>query len=280
MSPQLFTVNGTAQGIITLADTAGFKTKQVAYLTKSLTPALAVQVMRVLSPTMLIVGTVGSSPAQWKPLDISAYTVVSGASIGAQEQNKNNIPSDDHYTAIYESDPTVADRVIWVDKYGQFYDKDNPLPIAFDGTISVGNVTIQDDGGDELQINPDGSINVVIGTAGTGIVINASNDISSVASAVTTSLVTYTVPVGKTAALQKIDVSGENIAKYDVFVNGIRVDTKRTYFSGPINEVFDFRSFPASGLSLVAGDIVLVKVLHNRPYVANFEGRIQVVQFG
>lgn len=120
--PQSFTSNGTTHGIITVADTTGFKVKQTAYLTKTATDPLPVQVKRVISSTKLVVGSVDNKIALWVPLDISAYTVLSGAAVGAEEQNKNNIPGDDHYRAIYESDPTCADRVLQVDKYGRAID--------------------------------------------------------------------------------------------------------------------------------------------------------------
>lgn len=160
--PRAFIASGTAQGVITLADTAGFKTKQVAYLSSSTIPApLAVQVKRVLSPTKLIVGAVDNKIASWKPLDISAYTVVTGAVIGAEEQNKNNVPTDDHYSAVYESDPTVADRVVFVDKYGNFYDDTNPLPIIFDGTVTIGTIQIEGPSGNILDPASDGSVKTI-----------------------------------------------------------------------------------------------------------------------
>lgn len=135
--PQSFTANGSAQGLVTVLDTAGFKTKQVAYLKNNTIPnPLAVQVKRVLSPTQLIVGAIDNKIAQYISLDISAYTVVSGASIGAEEQNKNNVPSDDHYSAIYESDPTIADRVVPVDQYGNIISQNNPLPTQPVGSAS------------------------------------------------------------------------------------------------------------------------------------------------
>lgn len=135
--PQAFAANGTPQGFITLADTRGFRTKQVAYLKSSTLPtAIPVQVKRVLSPTVLVVGRVDNKIASWQPLDISTYTVLSGAVIGAEEQNKNAVPTDDHYSAIYEGDPVVADRVIEVDQYGDFYDADNPMPVSVVGSAA------------------------------------------------------------------------------------------------------------------------------------------------
>lgn len=178
VSPQPLAANGTALGLIIVADTAGFRTKQVAYLKSNSLPNLPVQVKKVLSPTMLVVGAVDQKISSWKPLDISGYTVADGASIGAEEQPRTALPpTDDHYQASWESDPVVADRVIFVDKYGRFYDNSNPLPIAFDGTVSIGRVRITSkdndaspdtthssvriggtDGTSEVNVHPDGSL--------------------------------------------------------------------------------------------------------------------------
>ena len=127
--PTPFTANGTAKGVITLADTAGFKTKQAVFLKSNTQPFLELQVKRVLSKTVLIVGPNDNRIATWTPSDISAYTTADAATIGAAEQDKNNIPEKDHYAAVYESDPTVADRTVDVDKYGNFYDSANPKPV-------------------------------------------------------------------------------------------------------------------------------------------------------
>lgn len=138
VSPQLFILDASATGLITLADTIGFKVKQVAYIRSNTLPApLAVQVKRVISRTMLIVGPVDQKIATWLPLNLSAYTVASGAVIGAEEQKKNDIPEGDHYSAIYEADPTVADRVIGVDPYGDFYTHKNPFPVIPGGSQIV-----------------------------------------------------------------------------------------------------------------------------------------------
>lgn len=141
VAPQSFTLDGTTDGLVTIGDTAGFRVKQVAYL-KNNTSSLAVQVKRVLSVTQLIVGYVDQKIATWPKLDISVYTVASGAQIGAESQDKSNIPRDDHYRTVYESDPVLADRMVFVDKYGRYYDYNNPFPIIFDGTVTVGNVKV------------------------------------------------------------------------------------------------------------------------------------------
>lgn len=123
VTPKSFTQNGDAYGLINLADTAGFKVKQIAYLQSNTQPKLQVQVKKVLSRTQLIVGTVNNAQiGQWPNLNISAYTLADGAAIGAPEQDKNNIKPDDIEVATYESDPTVARRNVLVDKYGVIID--------------------------------------------------------------------------------------------------------------------------------------------------------------
>lgn len=295
--PQALTANGNQFGLVTVADVAGFKVKQSAYLKNTAGTILAVQVKRVISPTQLIVGLIDNKLSSWPPLDITSWTVVSGATIGAEEQDKNNIPEIDHYKAIYEADPTVADRVIWVDKYGNFYDQDNPVPIIFDGSINVGNVRItacDDDPlpGDkhssirisdcvnDLKINTDGSINVIVQPipSTNAQIISKYNEIAAVPSGSTVQIITYTVPVLKQAVLQRVFVSGENIGRYDLLINNIIQDRIRTMFGADLSQNFDFTSGNDSGLLLNSGDIVKIQVFNPRPYIGDFNARIQVLE--
>lgn len=134
-----------------------------------------------------------------------------------------------------------------------------------------------------IDINdPEGSGNninvaeVSIGASRTSI--NEYNEVLSVASGSTTTVVTYMVPGSKTNVLERISVSGENIALYTVLLNGVPFDTQRTYFGGALNTQFEFTSLGNLGTILNPGDIISVTVLHNRPSAANFEGRIQMTQ--
>jgi hypothetical protein len=274
-----FTANGTAFGVVTIADTIGFKTKQIIYLSASGLPTCTAQVKRVISPTQLIVGPIDGRVETNDFIDLSLYTVALDASIGAAEQSKNNIPDKDHYVAIYESDPIVADRVIPVDPYGNYYDANNPVPVALSETLQIGNVSIVE-GGNTVKVNPDGSINVVVESVPVSgqVVVSTYNEIVAVPSGSTTQLVTYTVPPSSQAVLQRCPVSGDNIARYDLLINGITQDTLRTMFGGDLTQTFDFTSGNDSGLLLHAGNIVKIQVLHNRPYLGTFEGRIQVLQ--
>lgn len=283
VSPQALTADGSAQGLVQLADTAGFYTKQIACLKGTALPDKIVQVKRVLSPTLLIVGTNDGRIASWLPLDITGYTLASGATIQAGLQDRTALPPEkEHYSAIYESDPVVADRIVQVDKHGNFYDKNNPMPIIFDGTVSIGDVAIVDpDNGNHIKVNSDGSINVIVEDRPSPniVVVSTYNEIVAVPAGATSTIVTYTVPVGKQAILQRCPVSGDNVARYDLQINGASEDTLRTMFGGDLTGQFDFTSGNESGLVLNPGDIITVSVIHQRPFPGTFEARIQVVEF-
>lgn len=146
---------------------------------------------------------------------------------------------------------------------------------ADDDSIKIGNTS----SGPFLNINPDGSINVnVITGSGTATYRNIYTEASSVVSGATTSIGIYTVPSGKTGILQRIEVSGENIAAFKVLVNGSPIAKKRTFFGNSLNEVFEFIGDSEDGYPLTTGDIVLVQVLHNRPDPGDFNSRIQILE--
>lgn len=131
------------------------------------------------------------------------------------------------------------------------------------------------DGTDLLAINPDGSIDVVIGEDTDESHINEFNEVLAVSNGVDTDLITYTVPIGETLFLSRIDVSGENIARFEVQLDTDVIARKRTYFSGPLNETFDFTQSGKRGYQINAGKVIKVKVLHGRPMAGDFEARIQ-----
>lgn len=111
-------------------------------------------------------------------------------------------------------------------------------------------------------------VNVINNVITPGTLVNTFNTASSVASATLTTIVTRTVT--QNSILKKCSVSGENIAKYDVVLNGSVISSKRTYFGGSLNVDFDFED----GIPLVNTDVILVRVIHSRPSVANFNGNI------
>lgn len=98
---------------------------------------------------------------------------------------------------------------------------------------------------------------------------NVFGEVSAVASGATVSVVTHTVPVGKTFLLELVEFSGENIADYELFVDGVKQAKKRTYFSGALSGEFFF-----GALTVTSGKVIDLKVENFRPSSADFEGRI------
>lgn len=283
VAPQLFTSDGGQYGVIKVGNATGFKVKQKVVIVAVGQETLQLQIKRIIGPDTITLGpfpTTQNTNTLTARTDLRQYTIAASAYIYAEEQDKPKLKPDDILQAVYDQEPTVAFRNVLVDRFGDYYGEGNPLPIAFDGTISVGNVTIQDDDGDELEINPDGSINVNVVIADTGNTVKSFyGEANAVPSGAETTIVQYMVPMLYSAAsLFRISVSGENVGRYRVFLNDAVIDTRRTYYGGSFNEMFDFLTVPGEGLPLKPGDILAVKILHDRPQIGNFQGRIQVLE--
>ena len=157
-------------------------------------------------------------------------------------------------------------------------------------TATIGNVDVAIDAGggdniaisdgvDTMTVNPDGSINVALVGMPVYEPIFTYNAVAGVAANVTTNLISYTMPGGKNGYLQKVYISGENIAKYTVRVNGAIIDVARTYFGQSLDKCLEYASGTSNlGYELSAGDVVLVQVLHTRPSLAEFNARIQILE--
>lgn len=139
-------------------------------------------------------------------------------------------------------------------------------------------VTIGDPDDDILDIQPDGSIIVKPGVNTNLSGLKKYNEVTAVANGVETVVVTHTAIVGRTTYLQKVYVSGDNMAKYRVKLNGTTIETARTYFGGEIDREIPFDGDKNPGLPLTVGDIVTVTVEHDRPDSADFNGRIQYLE--
>lgn len=106
------------------------------------------------------------------------------------------------------------------------------------------------------------------------VVKNFYGEALSVATSVLTSIVSHTVPVGKTFELNYIEVSGGNIAKFTVLRDTATIGKKVTYWCD-FNQEFKF-----GGLEFAAGEKIEVKVIHERSASADFEARINGVERG
>jgi hypothetical protein len=287
--PQAFTANGGVSGKVTIADTRKFIVGHIVLVKSSTQPTLTLKVKRIVSTTEMYVGP-EKEPIQVRT-DLSAYLTADTASVEANEQNRPSVPEQEIERNTYAEEPAVARRTLLVDQLGNPIDDGNPLPVQVDTTVNIGDVriTAQDndpnpgnlhssvrisDGIDELAINPDGSINVVIPPGAGGIPVNEFNEIASVLAGVLTTILTYTVPAPYGGSLFRVEVGGNNVATYEVWINGTVEARVRTWFGTSLTQVCEFSS-GASGFQLFTGDVIEVKVLHNRPYVGDFEARLQ-----
>lgn len=93
--------------------------------------------------------------------------------------------------------------------------------------------------------------------------------VTSVANATLTTIVSFTVPVSRKLILDRVEVSGDNKARYQVEIGGSVNAVKRTYWCD-FNEDFEWDRF-----ELTAGTLIRVQVEQNsRPDTGDYEARI------
>ena len=107
------------------------------------------------------------------------------------------------------------------------------------------------------------------GAGGIQANLNIYGEANSVPSLDTVVVASYIVPVGKILQLLSIEFTGCNIANYEVHLATVKNATRRTWFGGDLSGDFIF-----SGLEILAGEKVELKVNNFRPEVSDFEGRI------
>lgn len=163
--PQLFTVDGGQYGVIKVASAAGFKVKQRVVVQASTQPTLQLQVKRVIGSDTIIVGDIPTKQGEQSLThrkDLSAYTVLLGAFVFAEEQDKNKIKPDDIWQAIWRQEPGTTIGVEIDDQYGNAIDSvrdSNGLNrLAVDGQFHAEvdvQVDVDVDGFYDATTNPD-----------------------------------------------------------------------------------------------------------------------------
>jgi hypothetical protein len=143
VSPQLFIVDGGTDGLVTVGDTSLFKVKQEIIIAADTLQNLDnLEIKKIVDSTTMYVGPKGGSINA--RINISAYTVFLNAKIFANEQKRPSIPFEEFTRAVYDEEPVVANRTISVDKYGEYYTIDNPLPVQLsNGSVNIGTVNAE-----------------------------------------------------------------------------------------------------------------------------------------
>jgi len=138
------------------------------------------------------------------------------------------------------------------------------------------------DGVEELEINPDGSINVnIVNTSVVPEIVRpVFNKITSVVDSIRSSIVSHTASLTKQTYLQFISVSGNNIADYELEINSSVIDERNTYFGGPLSEQFEFNAYSENGMLITPGQKIEVFSTHYRSDLGDFSSRIQILEVG
>jgi hypothetical protein len=292
--PRNFTADGSVSGQVTLASVDGFYLGQTVIIKSNTKPAISLQVVGVISPSNVVLGPL---LVENQVSDLSTYLVSDNATIAANDQIRPTIPWQTYTRSVYEELPINAIRTYLINGVSGPVTKDNPLPVAVAGSnISLnGDVYVKltdkmntptqgdvadavqiGDGNYRLKINPDGSIPTTQeNPQGAQTTVNKYNEVSIVPD-IQTDVVSYTVPANKTSIIERVTGSGQNLARFDLFVNASVIDTQRNYY-GNFNVAFNFMS-SGMGYKLNAGDVVTLKVTQSQsdPYL--FSGRLQVTE--
>jgi hypothetical protein len=133
VEPRSFVLDGTNNGLITVASTSGIFVKQKVIILSNTQPAKHFEVKRVYSNTEFVVGQAGDINSF---SDMTAYTIAESAHMYAKEQSRPSIPDKEYERAVYAEEPIVAKRVLPVDTLGRPYDANNPLPVEF-GNVDI-----------------------------------------------------------------------------------------------------------------------------------------------
>lgn len=133
--PQLFTVDGTADGVLKVVYSGFFKVKQqIIIRSNTQGPTTDLEIKRITDVNTIEVGPKGKIDQR---ADLTAFTVAGGAVIFANEQHRPLIPQEEVIRAVYEEEPVVAYRVIGVDQNGNTvnWSEDGLVPQEFDDVV-------------------------------------------------------------------------------------------------------------------------------------------------
>jgi len=90
-----------------------------------------------------------------------------------------------------------------------------------------------------------------------------------------TTVVSLTANVDEPIYLRKVSGSGDNKGTYHVYIDGVRKNTKRSWWTD-FNVEFDFSS-ANGGIYVVAGSTVTIKVINDSNSAETFDGSIGYV---
>lgn len=99
--------------------------------------------------------------------------------------------------------------------------------------------------------------------------VNEYNEVTLVASNARTSIVTYTVPIGKEFYLKRVEFATGNVSTIELEIDAI-IEAKAYTWWTSFNNSFQFDD----GIKIIGGKKIELFGEHNRPTVCSFSGRI------
>lgn len=281
---RLVASDGTKDGTLKIDDLRGLYVKQIVNLISNAQPVKSFQIKRIdVYNSTIWLGPQNTNINTYS--DLSIYLQADGAAIWAARQEKNTVPKDDQYRGSYETEPIVARRVIGVDSQGKHYSKDNPLPVQISSDVHIDNVDLEvritakdndpepgrihdsvriGDGVNEVGVTNDGKLKVETNQRDYQVIYS---EHSGIANGVSQALVNYTAT--KEERVRKIEVSGDNIAEYILYLNSAPLVRKFTHF-GNLNTCFEFDD----GLILQDTDTIELMVIHYRQSLGSFNSSL------
>ena len=134
IDPIAFIADGGSEGEVQIESTIGFKVKQIVIIKATGLPDLILEVKRVVSDTLMFVGKNGNICER---ADLSLYIMATNPMIRADEQIRPKISPEEYERASYEEEPTIAKRVIGVDRLGNPVDSGQIKAEVGDKSLNV-----------------------------------------------------------------------------------------------------------------------------------------------
>lgn len=155
----LFISDGTDKGQLQVTDNSSWMVGQLVTLTSNGTGNLSLKIKRILPDKNTIFVGPRDKPIHVRT-DISEFLLADNAALQANEQERPSVPEQEIERSTFEEEPTVARRVVIVDKWGSRIDEANPLPVnatittSSVGTPQIFNVSATDKNIEYSQILP------------------------------------------------------------------------------------------------------------------------------
>ena len=143
------------------------------------------------------------------------------------------------------------------------------------GNVTAADVSLHDANGNPYTVTNPLPIFITSAPASTSLDHYYFHEVTAIAASTLTTVLTYSVPVGFNYHLMRFTYDGENIAKYEVYVNGDILDRARTHFGAALSGQFDFSISQEKGILFPENTILQLKVIHYRPSLSSFSSRIQ-----